>query len=981
MSAAARDRAIALALTAGAFVLALVQRPGRLIADTKIDLYVDPVDFVSRVASAWTPTGQLGHVFGGQYGGYLFPMAPWFALGDLAGVPMWIVHRLWLGAVLAVAALGALHLLDAMLGRPRGAAHVAAAVLYVVNPYVAGYANRTSVPLLAYAALPWLLFAVHCGLREPRGWRWPAVFALALTCTGGGVNAATTGWLLVGPLLLAGYELLAGGIAWRAVGSLAVRLVPVTALANAWWVVPLVVHARYGLNFLPFTEQPGTIWGPTSVTESLRLMGFWTSYIGVGFGGVLRPFASHGPVLLFDRPVVIAGLLVPGLALLGFAWTRRWRYGPFFLALVLAGVLIMAAGFPEGAPLRRAATGVYYHVQAVQFLRTTYKAGPLVALGIAALGGAAVALAWARWRLAVAVGAVVLAGVAAWPLVSGRAPEPQLAFDVPGAWRDAAAAVDRLPDDQRAVVLPGELFAYYDWGGTIDPILPTLADRPVAERTLVPYADLRAVDLLAGVDALVSQERAVPGQLPPLLDLLGAGAVVTGTDTDRSRAGAVGPVEAADVLRLRARGFGRPRELAPAAGRVRAPLRLAPVRVARVRTGGLVRLLPRAPQTGLDGGGEGVAARAAFGMLDPSRPLAYAADAGASAIRAAARAGGEIVVTDTNRRRAYVASRYRANTGPTLPPAQDVSADGTMLDPFGAGPDAQTVALIRGGASVTAPSSPQVTQFPEHRPFAALDGDPRTAWIADRVLPRARHHLDVTFDRPRDVAAVDLLPYSDSRGVVTRVAINGHERAVRRGWNHLVVGLHGARSLQVRIAHVRQPRHRSGGAGGIRELRVGGLRLRETLRAPVLAERALRGARLDRAGLAYLLERTTADAPGRVGPPVGPWQAGLLRDRVDPEPRLERTIAPPAARSWRLDAWTSAGPEPSDLALDRLAGVRGTLRARSSGRYQDAPSARASSAFDGDPRTAWLGPWAGRRPVLSWTTPRAVTVRRLRLAP
>src|SRR4051794_20051951 len=766
MSAAARDRAIALALTAGAFVLAIVQRPGRLIADTKVDLYVDPVDFVSRVASAWTPTGQLGHVFGGQYGGYLFPMAPWFALGDLAGVPMWVVHRLWLGAVLAAAALGVLRLLDAMVGRPRGAAHVAAAALYVVNPYVAVYANRTSVALLAYAALPWLLLAVHRGLREPRGWRWPAVFALALTCTGGGVNAATTAWLLVGPLLLAGYELLAGGVRGRAVGALAVRLVPVTALANAWGVLPLVVHARYGLNFLPFTEQPGTIWGPTSVTESLRLMGFWTSYIGVGFGGVLRPFASHAPVLLFDRPVVIAGLVVPGLALLGFAWTRRWRYGPFFVALVLVGVLIMAAGFPEGAPLRRAATGVYYHVQAVQFLRTTYKAGPLVALGIAALGGAAFALAWARWRVPAAVAAGLLCAVAAWPLVTGRAPEPQLAFDVPAAWRDAAAAVDRLPDDQRAVVLPGELFAYYRWGGTIDPILPALADRPVAERTLVPYADLRAVDLLGSVDALVSQERAVPGQLPPLLDLLGAGAVVSGTDTDRSRAGAVGPVEAADALRRAgvegARSFGRARPVHPAAGRVRAPLALAPVRVARVRTGGLVRLVPRAPETVVDGGGEGVAALAAFGMLDPSRPLAYAADAGPGGVRAAARDGGEIVVTDTNRRRAYVASRYRANTGPTLTPAQDVSKDGTMLDPFGAGPDAQTVAVVRGGALVTAPASPQVTQFPEHRPFAALDGDPRTAWIADRVLPRARPHPDVTFNPPRDPGARHLLPAPDS---------------------------------------------------------------------------------------------------------------------------------------------------------------------------------------------------------------------------
>ncbi|TMM02422.1 MAG: DUF3367 domain-containing protein [Actinobacteria bacterium] len=980
------DRAIALGLTAACLALAVAQRPGQVIADTKIDLYVDPGEFLTRVAAAWTPTGSLGHVFGGQYGGYLFPMAPWFALGELAGVPLWIVHRLWLGALLAASAYGVLRLLDALLGRPRGAAHAAAAALYVLNPYVAVYANRTSVALLAYAALPWLLLAVHRGLREPRGWRWPAAFALALTCTGGGVNAATTAWLLLGPALLLAYERLAGGVAGRSAGAFLLRLAPITALANAWWVLPVVVHARYGLNFLPFTEQPGTIWGPTSVTESLRLMGFWTSYIGVGFGGVLRPFASHGPPLLFDAPILTAGLAVPALALGGFAWTRRWRYGPFFLALVLAGVLVMSAGFPEGTPLRRALTGVYYHVQAVQFLRTTYKAGPLVALGLAVLGGGAFGLAWSRWaparaRVALAAGALALAGAAAWPLTSGRAPEPQLAFKVPAAWRDAARAVDRLPPGDRALVLPGELFAYYDWGGTIDPILPSLAHRPVAEHTLVPYADLRAVDLLASVDALVTQERAVPGQLPALLDLLGVGAVVTSTDVDRSRAGAVGPVEAADVLGRRGRAFGAWRTLPAAAGRVRGPVRLPRVRVARVRTGGLVRLVAREPETIVDGGGEGIAELAAFGMLRPDRPLAYAADAGTARVRAAARAGGELVVTDSNRRRAYVASRYRANTGATLEPGQDVSADGTMLEPFGRGPDGQTVARVAGGVSVTAPASPQVTQFPEHQPLAAVDGDPRTAWLADRLLSRSRHHLDVGFDRPRDVPAIDLMPYDDSRGVVTRVAVNGRTFGVRRGWNHLVVGLRGVRELSVRIADVRGPRRRAAAGGGIRELRVPGLRVHETLRPPVLVERALRGADLRRAALTYLLARTTIDAPGREGPPVGPWQAGLLRDRVDPEPRLARTIDPPAARRWRADAWIGVDPGASDAALDRLAGDEAETGfvATSSGRYQNDPSARASSAFDGDRTTAWLGPWSARRPVLRWRTRRAVTVRRLRL--
>ena len=61
--------------------------------------------------------------------------------------------------------------------------------------------------LLGYAALPWLLLCVYRGLRAPRSWWWPAAFALAVACTGGGVNAAVTAWILLGPLLLAAYEL------------------------------------------------------------------------------------------------------------------------------------------------------------------------------------------------------------------------------------------------------------------------------------------------------------------------------------------------------------------------------------------------------------------------------------------------------------------------------------------------------------------------------------------------------------------------------------------------------------------------------------------------------------------------------------------------------------------------------------------------------------------------------------------------------
>ena len=104
-------------------------------------------------------------------------------------------------------------------------------------------------------------------------------------------------------------------------------------LASLWWIVPLLVHVRYGIDFLQFTEQPATIWGTNSVTESLRLMGYWTSYIGVGFG-VTRPFFTDAGTLLFNPLVVGASLLLPALAVAGFVRARRLSYAPFLLLLV-----------------------------------------------------------------------------------------------------------------------------------------------------------------------------------------------------------------------------------------------------------------------------------------------------------------------------------------------------------------------------------------------------------------------------------------------------------------------------------------------------------------------------------------------------------------------------------------------------------------------------------------------------------------------
>jgi hypothetical protein len=1075
---------VPLSLAAGCYLLALLQRPGLASSDTKIDLHVDPSGFLGDVAAVWSPTGSLGHIQGGQYGGYLWPMGPFFALGHAAGLGPWVVQRLWLGTVLALGAWGVVRLLDALLGRPRGVALWVAGALFVVNPYVVVFSSRTTITLLGYALLPWLLLVVHRGLRSRAPWWWAAAFALLVTSTGGGVNAAVTGWLLVGPVLLALYEVLVVGVPWRSLRAFAWRVVVASLLASVWWIVPVLVQASYGIDFLKFTEQVGSIWNTTSLPESLRLMGYWPSYLGVGYGDVLRPYFGTSGTMLFSAPVLVGSLVVPALALWGFAWTRRWRYGPFFLLLALGGLLIMSVGFPDGTPLRKAATFTYNHVTAVQFLRTTYKAGPLLALAIACLGGVAFGELWRRaaggaraaarspqrtaaarasrvpwwsapfgrlgfWkkkdesvsqnpsgiprpgeaghrragrpdagrpageplavepaqpeppaavaRAAVAVVAAALVVLSSLPLFEGRAVE--LTWKrIPGAWKSVAGDLDRnLPRGSRALVLPGQPFAFYRWGGTVDPVLPALTDRPVAIRNVPPYDDLHAVDMLWTTDNLVNQQRLLPGELEPLLDLLSARTVVTGTDDDVGRSGGMPPAEAARVLGEQGGLARRARSYGPTSTFAAPPDTLDPaVALPEVRSydvpgaRGLVRIEPASAATVVDGSASGVGDLASFGALPRDRALLYAGDLDPGAIRRAAAAGGEVVVSDSNRRRAFVASRPRQSSGWTLPASEPFSSDAAVLDPFDRGPDAQTVAVYEGARSVVAPFSPQIAQFPEHRPFAAFDGDVRTTWIADPTLDDPEHWVEAQLPSPRDIPYVDVLPdASNPLVIVTRVNVNDRSFTLHPGWNRLPVRLHGAGAVRVTITGHRTLGIDAGSVGGIREVRVPGLHVQELLRPPVGAERALAGHDLSHTPLTYLFERTTADDPLRRGPepPASSFtgnraedEAALVRTAVDPEAGISRVFSPPAARTWAADAWVTSSPDATDPALDRLAGARlGGVSMMSSGRFQGRPGWRASSAFDGDGSTSWVAPWQGGGAWNAWRASAPRTVRRLML--
>jgi len=909
-------RPLLLLLALAAYALAFLQRPGELVADTKIDLHVDPVGFLADAAAAWAPSGGLGQVQAGQHAGYLWPMGPFYALGDLLGLAPWVTHRLWLGTLLAVAAWGTVRLLDALLDRPRGVPHLVAGALMIANPYVVVFANRTSITLLAYALLPWLLLCVHRGLREPRGWWWPAAFALLVTSLGGGVNAAVAAWVLIGPALLIVYEVAFGDVPRRAARRFLLRALPLALLASLWWLIPVMTQVRFGVDFLPFTEPAGAIWTSTSMSESLRSMGFWVAYLGVGYGPDLLPAFDTAPTLLFTPLVVVATFAVPALAIAGFAWTRRWCYGPFFVALLLLGLLIMFTGFPDGAPLRRALHYTYDRVELVQFLRTAYKAGPLLAIALACLTGVAAGVLWDRLRrrVAIAAGVAVLGAAlvvgAAWPLFEGRAVDGQVSFErVSEDWEQAAEDVDRtLPRGTRALVLPGQVFPFYTWGGTQDAILPALAERPVAVRGVVPYADPRAVDLLWTTDGLVQRQRTLPGQLRPLIDLMGAGQVLAATDDDRDRSGAVSSRSAAAELR-RGAGLGAPDRRSGAVRGYDVP-----------GSPGLVRVHPRTGPLIVDGSAGALAGLAALGGLPSDRAVVYAADMRERELRSAARSGADVVVSDSNRRRVMLPSQPRQAEGATLAADDRIPDEAAVLDPFGGtGTDAQTVAVYEGARSIHAPFSPFFVQFPEHRPYAAFDGDPTTWWTADRNLDVDRHWVEIDLGRPVDVPVLELLPQRETRTDVREVEVAGRRHPVRPGWNRVPVGLREVRELRIGIARVAEPpAGLTSGPGAIAEVRIPGVRVREALRLPRLATRTLTGRALRSAGLTFLFERTTRDDPFDGRRPADPDSTSIPADRNqsaaliaaarDGERRLARRFRSPAARAYRADGWVTAVP-------------------------------------------------------------------------
>ncbi len=975
-----------------AYLPALLSDPGRVSADSKQYLYLDPGRFLARAPHLWDAQAAAGGV-SHQHIGYLWPMGPWFWALDAFGVPTWVAQRLWLGTLTLLAGLGTRWLLR-RLGLSR-AGVLAGTLVYLLTPYQLAFSARSSVLLLPWAGLPWLVGLTDRAQREG-GWRDPAWMAL-IVLTIGAVNASTLVLVGVGPLvwLLVGVTDRAQA---RRAAAIAVRVGALSVGVSLWWIAALRLEAAYSLPVLQVTERLHTVAVASSPGDVLRGLGNWFFY-GRDRLGYSIDQAEH---YVNDLGTIVATFSLAALGVAA-AVVVRWRHRARFVALVLVGTVVSVGAWPLDDPSPYARGVAELADTSIGLaLRNTARAAPVVVLGLAGLLGAAVS-AWRprplRWGSAALVGTLALAGLR--PVATeGLLSEHQVRVDpIPAYWTDAADALDARGTSTRVLELPGSNFAAYRWGNAVDPILPGLMDRGQLAREVLPLGSASSALLLDALDRRLQEGTLEPAAIAPIARLFGVGDVVIRSDLEYERFRTPNPRALWDQLMGHDLpglgdpvGFGTPVPNVPDPAlpmldevELRTPASAPdPPPVATFPVEGsqpIVRVAPTAAPVVLAGDGDGIVDAAAAGLVDGRSLVLQATSLSADALRDALRAGGDLVVTDTYRRRIqtwfYSIRDTRGPTeqaGETLP---EPSGYDYRIDPTpAAGDELRTVVEQVGGrVSATAGGG---AERPEDRAAAAVDGDLRTAWRVGGADPRGTRFLlsvpdgvtadHVTLVQPQDGPR-------DRQLTTVRLRIDGGpaqevlltEASMAPAGQVVAFPSSVVHELELEIVGVSSPPFDAAlaNAVGFAEVGLGNVVVEEWVRVPMgLVDQADggRGHQLD-----LVLSRLRYE-PG-------------ARGRQDQERVLRRVFDLPTERTFTLAGTIRVEPNAPDDVLDSVLGTSiGSAVVTASSHLAGDPGSRASRAVDGDPVTAWqsaFGPQDGQH--LTLRLPGPVEVHGLRV--
>ncbi|MFN8051324.1 MAG: alpha-(1-_3)-arabinofuranosyltransferase family protein [Acidimicrobiales bacterium] len=960
------------------YVPLLLTHRGKLGADTKAYLYLDPAKLMSKAPYLWDPSVGLGTVTH-QNIGYLFPMGPYYWLMAELHVPDWIAQRLWFGSIIFLAGLGVRYLLRTL--RWDGPGVTVAAFSYALSPYLLHYIYKHSVILLPFTALPWLVAFTARSLRQP-GWRHPALFALVALASGG-INATSLLLVLLAPGLWVVHAVFVEKeLTFRAAIPPVLRIGLLSALTSLWWVAGLSIQGKFGINVLRFTETYRTVSDASTSAEIGRSLGYWFFYGVDTFG----PWFKAAATMTTSLPALALSFAVPIVCVACGLWVR-FRYRIFFVAVALVGLVVSVGSHPLDNPSPYGEVfKAFSNTESGLALRSTPRAIPLLALALAAFLGAGVAAASRRFparRLAFAGGALLMVMANLSPLFTGRMIDPFLERpnDVPEYWKQVGKRLDAGDRATRALEIPGIEFANYRWGASVDPITPGLTDRAYAARELVPYGSNASANLMNAIDTPLQDRSFDPESYASILRMLSVGDLVVRNDLEYERFRTPRPRPLEHWMR-ETPGLGTASQFgsdAPNVATSTSPL-LDDLELSTPDTDPdphavsvypvqdplpVLRTVPAERPTILSGDGEGVVSAAEAGALDPDHLLVYSGTVSndRTAMTRLLDEGAQLVVTDTNRKAGRRWGTTKDNDGYTEMADETAPADPSdnRLDLFdGRGTAVQTVAIQSGGVTATASGYGNPLSFtPGDRAVNAVDGNLSTAWKVGAFSDVTGEWLQLELPRTGRPSTLKLVqPSADVNRWITKVRLTFDGRAPmdvelgdasRTDGQTIALGDRSFRTLRITVLETDRGvlgSYKGLSGVGFREATLGDAAPTvEVIRPPVDLLRAV-GKRLADTPVQFVFRRRTA-----------PADSGA----VDEETRLVRQVDLPAAREAAVRGKFRIDPDAPDDRIDALLGLSGATITSSSGLRGDARS-RASKAFDDDTMTAWqsrMSPDAG----------------------
>ncbi len=944
-----RERLAVLGCCLALALLPALTRPGRILADTKIDMAVNPLGFLTRSLHLWDPE-QFGQVQN-QAAGYLFPMGPFFALGRLLQIPEWIVQRLWLALLLCAAFLGARKLAERLgLGGP--VTRLLAGLAYALAPGGLAALGQISSEYMPFAMLPWIVLplvgAAEGGSRIRAAARSGVAVALC-----GGINATATGAVLVVPVVY---------LLTRPRTSKPIRLLAwwsaAVVPATAWWSVTLPLVGRYAFSWLTYTEKASTTTQPTGLMEIFRGTERWVSYL-VENGQVWWPVGYNLSVTAIGAVVTVLAAALGLAGLLRKGLPER----AFILITLLLGIVIIGAGHvsvvegPLAAPVRHLIDGP------LAPLRNLHKFDGLVRLPLA-LGLAHLLHTVERPRLRlglVSASVAALCGLAGVSLVTGLS-GPGDFRSVPQYWRDAADWLNSRAGDQGVLAVPGSAFGEYTWGRPMDDIMQPLLTSRWGVRQLVPAGSPGYTRLLDAIDERLASGRPSPG-LSQVLSRMGVRYLLVRNDLSRSTLGGDWPARIHQSLDhsaglRKAASFGAPIGDPGGDAITGFDQPYAPVEVYEVADADdVVSLTPASRALRVYGGPETLLTLADEGLLrgrdvvlDGDDPQVAATPVVSDSLRAVQRNFGEV-----------------RQTSPTLTRSpQSDTATRDVLDPGWS--RYATYATYSGIKDITASTSrAAVDAIPGQHdlgylPYAAMDGDPFTQWETSGWNGPVGQWIKVSFQQPIDPGAVTaafvqnsfLGPPPARIAVETQAGRVEQSVAASTGAQRLQVPPGRTSWLRIRILALNGPVTGTlPGRVAISELTVGGLHAVRSYRLPNVA-----------AGAAVL-----ARSPGAAGACMQGsvrWVCSDLLETGDEDGTgFDRSFTLSAGGPARI---TGTARLTDETLIEKYATLGSTVTVHGSSAQTADPVDQPRSAFDGDATTTWIAGAKDTSPTMtiSW---------------